>query len=132
MAIVVPQGWGFFTRNTDEKLVDLYKIQNGTLQKVFLNNTASKNYFGLSKNNRLLDHEKALIVSKLPDSLWLENDNRFFEPQKLNVFKIEKKLYSLKRQQIYMLKRYQQIPFIWARAQKAENAPFDYIIFKIE
>lgn len=50
--MLIPQGWGFFTRNPRSLSYQLYRKENDKLIKVLHPNFHSTNSFGLSRRNR--------------------------------------------------------------------------------
>jgi len=67
---LTPQGWGFFTRDPKEKLIDIYKIHGSELIKLTIPNSSMSNYFGFSRKSRKIAMEVSVILSKLKDIKW--------------------------------------------------------------
>lgn len=84
--ILMPEGWGFFTKNPREKSLLLYKIQHSDTIPIVYKNASFKNYLGLSKKNRRIYLESNILISKVnKDLVW------YTEPQKQpKLIKIEK------------------------------------------
>lgn len=66
-----PEGWSFFTRNPREEICFFY---TEGLQEIDLKNTSSVSLYGLSRYNRIRGIETSLILSKIPDSIWIDCD----------------------------------------------------------
>jgi len=59
------QGWGFFTRNPREEVVDIFKIEEGRLERMTVVNSSASNYFGMSRKSRKIGMEVSIILGKL-------------------------------------------------------------------
>jgi len=59
------QGWGFFTRNPREEVVDIFKIEGHRLKKMTVINASASNYFGMSRKSRKIGMEVSVILGKL-------------------------------------------------------------------
>src|SRR5256885_14361051 len=64
---IVPQGWGFFTREPREPSVEVF-TQNG--HPLIDSNASPSNYFGLSRRTRALGVELGLILSQVREDQW--------------------------------------------------------------
>lgn len=67
---LLPQGWGFFTRNAREPSILVYRQKENKYIRV--NKTASdKSYwFGLLKYSRAINREVGSVLKQIPDSAW--------------------------------------------------------------
>lgn len=62
-AILMPEGWGFFTKNPRERSLLLYKIEYTDTIGIVYKNASFKNYLGLSKKNRRIYLESNILIS---------------------------------------------------------------------
>lgn len=69
---LIPQGWGFFTKDPKEPNFYLYKVDR-EVSEVNLMNFSFKYYFGLSREPRIISTEIALIANKLGVKDWHKN-----------------------------------------------------------
>jgi len=67
--ILIPEGWGFFTKNPREKIITMYEIRNNDTISLTYKNASSKNYFGLSKKNRRINLESNILIAQANKSL---------------------------------------------------------------
>ena len=74
--LLVPEGWAFFTRNPREPDVVLYKKVNGQWLHDPINPLSmSSNYWGLDRRPRAQSTEVAMILSSVPQDLWVSSDS---------------------------------------------------------
>lgn len=120
-----PQGWGFFTRNPQEELVDVYTFDHNNLQKVENKSFSSANRFGLSKDIRHNLIEIGNFYELLKSGRKWHSHKGFFDNQYIAKLKTDtitvkdSKRYDagfkiLKRKKTYIITRYKPIPFAWS------------------
>jgi antimicrobial peptide system SdpA family protein len=106
--LLIPQGWGFFTRDIREDyMLNLYDLDDN---KLLESNSSIKNYFGFSKKARKISMEVAIINARIPDSLWSDINNFNSDNQMFLVS--NKYLYYLKNGK-YKLTRHKITPYLW-------------------
>jgi antimicrobial peptide system SdpA family protein len=72
---LIPQGWGFFTRNPREDEPYIYKKAGKTWIQISKPNAASGYFFGASRQGRKINFEAYNLISQLKDSLsWQKVD----------------------------------------------------------
>jgi len=69
---LIPEGWGFFTRNPREPIYRFYECQDGKLEEINLNNNSLNSLAGLSRINRRGNLELQRMKHLVPDSLYIE------------------------------------------------------------
>jgi antimicrobial peptide system SdpA family protein len=75
---LLPQGWGFFTRDPRERDLCPCKVnKDGKLEPLLSNNFRLTNYFGFKRTERIIQTEISTIDGKIPDSLWVEYNGDF-------------------------------------------------------
>lgn len=93
VAKVMPEGWGFFTRDPREDVMRLYKIEENELTEVKMKNNALDAFWGVSRKNRRKHLEfmrwqylvKTSYFCDMPIHLWKTveaiplNDQRGFD-----------------------------------------------------
>lgn len=70
--ILVPQGWGFFTRNPREDRIKIYKYHNSGYAEILDKNFSTQNYFGISRKNRITLNEVLYNLKIVGDSSWYQ------------------------------------------------------------
>ena len=133
ISTLMPQGWGFFTK--DPRIDDntlIYRVNGAEIEEITFNNLSS-NGVGISKNNRYVLYEGTQITALIPKSVWehkkggeLRTDSVYIVP------KYNKKLYYFEKNKIYLAVKRKPLPFIWANADQEKNIPFKIVKFIIE
>jgi antimicrobial peptide system SdpA family protein len=120
-----PQGWGFFTRSPREALVDIYREEKGKLKLVSILNTSPNNFFGFSRNSRVIGFEMAPILKSISKSSW-ENRKGDFEaniPDQISdTINLAKPLKYFPAG-TYVLHQYKIIPFAWVGQGQEKHRP---------
>lgn len=62
---VLPEGWAFFTKNSSEPQLYIYKVERNKLSEINLRNFTSEYFFGMSRNNRILNLQVANVFKKV-------------------------------------------------------------------
>ncbi len=122
---LVPEGWGFFTRNPKETNVILYK-KNGDKWKIWTKSNGDPSFlFGLSRKNRKIVSETISILGKLPDSSWIQNREgkiNFNIPKVVSVKNdTPNQLLSGK----FIIVKQDPIPWSWSKEYKHISMPYD-------
>ncbi|ASE63002.1 MULTISPECIES: SdpA family antimicrobial peptide system protein [Chryseobacterium] len=134
VSLILPQGWGFFTKNPRDPLLEVYKVErNGTIIKVTLHNLSFNNDLGLSRRARMIGYESAQITNSIPANYWKKdiysNLNRL---SKNNIY-----LYNTKAKSkhfndgLYLFITYKTVPFAWAKQHQEGNNPINYTFVNI-
>lgn len=133
--LLFPQGWGFFTKDPKEIMVDAYIVENGKLRLITELNTSKNNFFGLSRSNRFVGFELSLLLGHIPREAWKNEVGEFefclsdsiFEVNSLNV---ELKNFALGKS--FFIHQYKPIPFQWASLNQEKFRPSLTAFIKIE
>ncbi|MCY8424269.1 SdpA family antimicrobial peptide system protein [Bacillus vallismortis] len=72
MKTLYPQGWGFFSKNPREEMVNVYETKNYT-QAVSWPNNSFKNIFGLDRHGRAQGIELGYLIEQIPSSIEWKN-----------------------------------------------------------
>lgn len=71
---LLPQGWGFFSKNPREPISGLYSANNDSLE-VQWPNMSPKNLFGIYRKGRAQAVDMGLIMSKISKDKWTTCNN---------------------------------------------------------
>ena len=74
--MLIPEGWGFFTRNPQEDITEIYQIEGSTLNTVIFRGSDYHNLFGVNRKYRRLEAEKEVVLSQILPNKW-----KFDKPQ---------------------------------------------------
>jgi len=124
---LLPQGWGFFTRNPRELQTLIYRKTVEGYVLVNKSGSEPEYLFGLSRISRRKNIEFGQIFSKIPDSLWIDCPSKRIsdcDPESA---------YNFKNQYInpfcvgdFLLISQEPIPWAWSRSYYDIKMPFKY------
>jgi len=75
MTKILPQGWGFFTKDPRGPINRFYTCNGEQLTQIGLNNSSIKAFGGASRYHRRFNLELHRVQSIVPDSLYVKDDN---------------------------------------------------------
>ncbi len=124
---LMPQGWGFFTRNPRELQTLIYhKTENG-YELVNKSGSEPEYLFGLSRVSRRKNIEFGQIFSNIPDSLWIDC------PSKMISDCDPKATHNFSNQYLnpicvgdFLLISQEPIPWAWSKSYYDIKMPFKY------
>lgn len=79
LKLMMPEGWGFFSRNPREQDLLIYKKQNSEWKSVLNPLTSSENWFGFSRDARSLSVEAAMLLDGVDKSNWIQCEDKYFQ-----------------------------------------------------
>jgi hypothetical protein len=86
---IFPEGWAFFTKNSTDPRVYIFKVDAGEIREVNLRNFSSEFFYGLSRDNRLLNMQfGSILKAAFSDSLY-SLEYKISDPQKIRNLKID-------------------------------------------
>lgn len=126
--MMLPQGWGFFTKNPREVYFELFKLSNNGSEpiEIFTKNSSWKNGFGLSKDNRYIGFEISTLVKYVPHEAWKNAKGSFNEAKMDSTYTLEVKenFKMLEEDTDYVIIQRKPIPYAWASTGQEEHRPF--------
>lgn len=130
--MIIPQGWGFFTKDPRDNQLEVYKIVNNTTNKITIKNVALETSFGLSRKARYIGYESAQVINSIDKKYW--KSNVFGNINKLkydSAYRCNNNLKYLKKGQ-YLFVTYKIIPYKWANSNQEKNNPIEYAFVEME
>ncbi|PWB25858.1 SdpA family antimicrobial peptide system protein [Flavobacterium sp. HTF] len=114
---VLPQGWGFFTKNPRDFVLRIYKIRNGKLEEMDISNQSLKNRLGFSRSARIIGYEMSIIAEKVKNNDWKQNSTGNIYDNINDKMIVINTDFSFKHvtKGNYLLKLYRPIPYMWAK-----------------
>ncbi len=73
--MVMPEGWGYFTRNPREPIMQFYRL-DGKHEPVFEPNFSARYLFGMRRDGRKLSGEAGFVVSQVRAKAWIVTRKR--------------------------------------------------------
>ena len=125
MASLLPQGWGFFTRDPKEGITEAYSYHKGALSSITVKNASIQNQMGLSRNARFAGIDLIFLLGYVPDSAWHKGKGDFRSnlPDELDTVVVDKPIQFFPEGE-YVLHRYEPIPFAWAGRGQDNFRPY--------
>jgi antimicrobial peptide system SdpA family protein len=126
ISFLLPQGWGFFTRDPREAITMAYKIENGELRELTVQNASVKNYLGFSRNSRFVGIDLSKILEQISSDTWKNGKGDFAQqipatPDTILVLQERLKFFP---EGEYVFYQYQPIPFAWADRNQKVYQPY--------
>lgn len=128
---LLPEGWGFFTRNPREALVDAYQVSAAGLKPLPLRNTSAANLVGISRKARFVGFELAKAIGYIPQQEWkhARGDLQKNIPAKPYPIELKEKLKYFPAGE-YLFVQYKQMPWAWAKQSQESFRP--YLVSRIK
>lgn len=131
---ILPEGWGFFTKNPRDPIVYIYKYSGNEWQNVLLRpNSAPINFIGLKRDARAQGAEYGLILSQIPkiDTVICKNMTHLECLESRDEIKlIEVRNSSLKKTLCGDIVLFLQEPIPWA--WRKSNTKMDIRVYRIK
>lgn len=130
--MVIPQGWGFFTRDPREDSFKLYRADRAPLVDFRpQTNSSSENLWGLRRNARALGILCGSIYKQIEEKDWVEVTD--FDPQRFKSQEIKSLQITTASEnhtlcgQTFILVRYKPIPWAWAASVRGTTGMQSYV-----
>ncbi len=128
---MLPQGWGFFTRDPREDKLIVYKMSSDRLHKITQPNFSVSNLFGLSRKGRMTQMQAGnLILRHLSQfrDCYKKNPS---ECQTDSIFRVKNNFdYSLLKGK-YMIKKQATLPWAWSSSRRDSIDPYKILILDV-
>jgi len=120
---ILPQGWGFFTRNPIETKYRIYSIKDSKLELVNRKNSSPQNLFGLSRKSRRFGYEFSKIYTSIKPRNWNISTNASIEHYKisyLDTLTLNSNYFLIKEGK-YLITKYENVPWAWSKQIKKDK-----------
>jgi antimicrobial peptide system SdpA family protein len=128
MRRLLPEGFGFFTRDAREPLLLIYEKKDNGVKMITMNNTTTGNVYGLVRSHRAFGIEVANLMSLLGnDKTWHAcGSNGFIDcmlTSELPVVALEKPVpYTFLCGEYYLVET-ERLPWAWSEIFDQKNMP---------
>ncbi|TGE16820.1 SdpA family antimicrobial peptide system protein [Hymenobacter elongatus] len=136
---LLPEGWGFFTRNPREEKIVLYRIRpDKTLTLASYRNSDARNLHGLSRRSRRINMEFSRMMAEVQEKDWSRYQTySLAELVGSDAIAPVQVAYSpLKFTQLtkgaYLVKRFNLVPWAWAQYPGHFTNPEEYLKVTID
>lgn len=129
---VLPEGWGFFTRNPLEDSYLLYR-KNARGSSTLVNPPpAQPQYsFGMDRSARKLNMELQKLVRMVPAAGWQNAAHTGQAEQVVKWVSVSHKPFNMLKPGIYQLTKQERLPWAWASKHPHMQMPADKVIVYI-
>lgn len=134
--MLVPEGWGFFTRNPREPNIYLLKKENNTWVSCFRTNPDPINLFGIKRFSRSQGVEYGLLLQQTSAEDWTKCeevtlDDCVKKKNKRIVTVLNSSTHSSLCGQILFVQQ-APLPWAWSRSNNKINMPLQYLILNVK
>ncbi|ASW74680.2 hypothetical protein IQ37_18060 [Chryseobacterium piperi] len=131
-----PQGWAFFTRDSREEQVYIYRIENNKLMKIDQRHADIKNYIGLSRKVSKLGLEADVLTNLIDKknfsaTTWNYNENLLGEIPK-RFIEIKNPIETPVLCGDYVIVYHSIVPWAWSKSKKKIKMPARVIKLKVK
>lgn len=129
---LLPQGWGFFTKDPKDATVDVYQLEGKTLKLITINNFSLQNLYGFSRKARYIGYEFGKLGQCIPKTAYkneLGTVGKIY-PKKITIVKIPfvPKFYPIDNE--FIIYQYKITPFEWINKNQEQYSP--YLVARIK
>lgn len=132
-----PQGWGFFTRNPQEELIEAFEFSEGKLIPIASSAFDKSNLYGISKNVRQNLKDIGALQESVKNKKWRSSKGPLplhaASQLKADTLKVrDSKTFGenfkiIKRGHTYMLRKYKTVPFAWSNDHQEQYNNYETI-----
>lgn len=130
---ISPQGWGFFTRNPREPLIDLYLINNHQLEKISIPNASLKYAWGFNRGMRASSSQIAYFVDQIPEDKWILDPRHKADSiiQTSDPFTVLNDFSCPVHCGKFLLAKTERIPWAWSKHEENLKIPRSVVIIDV-
>ena len=133
LSVIFPEGWGFFTKSPRDLIMQVYKIENDTVNSISMSTHSKEAILGLSRKPRVIGYEASIIANEIPKSFWKDNTtNNLTHYINDSTLIIKKNNFKYFKKGDYLFKLYKKVPYAWAKKNQEEFNPFKIARIKIQ
>jgi antimicrobial peptide system SdpA family protein len=117
---VLPEGWGFFTRNPREARVLIWKYDGNQWKCYDQSNFTMVNLGGIKRTPRIIGMELAMLVNNIDKSQWIEctkEINELLTDTALVPVRVKNRFYHKSLTGRVIIQLIDPIPWAWSQSQ---------------
>lgn len=124
---IIPQGWGFFTRDPRENEIWTYQILDNSILKVTETNGNLNSFYGASRRNRLINIELGFLVSQIHASSWIKmKGGKLIFDKKIHTDTIINSFNPLTIKGSFFIVEQERVPWAWSKNSDTIIMPYKY------
>jgi antimicrobial peptide system SdpA family protein len=134
--VLLPEGWGFFTRNPREPYILFFKKENDQWKHCLsIPNSNYKNYFGLKRNARAEGIEYSFLIKDIVPEQWVKLDSDVISDREYSLLKVFEVSNRISEPHIcgdILVVRREYIPWAWSATKKNIIMPSMVVRLKVK
>ena len=132
IALLIPEGWGFFTKNPKESTIVFFTKNTRSQWITFTKSNSDKEFlYGLSRKNRRILAESSNILKSINDTCWLKRESEVLNFSTLQTLLVKN---SFKKPIIkgdFIVVKQERLPWAWSRNYLSINMPYEIIRIQV-
>lgn len=129
---MIPQGWGFFTRNPREEKLVVYQKRGDSLHKITQPNFSSANLYGLSRKGRLRQMQFGNFILSF-NSQWKNcNSVVISECMADTIYIVENNFEHSSLKGEFLIQKQATLPWAWSRNRKVQPNPYEILAIDVQ
>lgn len=126
---LAPQGWAFFTKDVKTDYFNIYD-QNKT--EVSLKAAGSSQYFGLRRDNRIINHKIGNLLSNIDPKFWYSYKGDVKKIPNDSLTKIAIKISEPMIYGTYLIEKGKPMPYEWYLSRLKVHQTMNYVLVEIK
>ena len=129
---MIPQGWGFFTRDPREDKLIVYRKSDNSLTKITQPNFSIENLFGLSRRGRMRQLQLGNLI--LPYYRYMQPCERKdpLECAPDSIFSVKSVFHKSMLKGEYLIVKQATLPWAWSKSRKDQFNPYEFLQINVE
>lgn len=128
---VVPEGWGFFTRDAREPAIHVYKKENAGYSLVNYPMPDWKNGLGVSRNMRKINIELFSLLAAVQDSSWQTDTTGRLSFDCDTMVTLKGPFNHSRLRGTFLVVKQERLPWAWAGQWKTITMPYKKLLLNI-
>lgn len=131
---ISPQGWGFFTRNPRESVIDLYAMRENKYHKVIKANASLQYFWGFNRGMRFSSAQMGYFVSQIPKDKWTADDSYNLDSliQTLTPHEVINDFSQPVHCGKYILTQTERVPWAWSKHRENIKMPRSIVVIDVK
>ncbi|MFV7236016.1 SdpA family antimicrobial peptide system protein [Flavobacterium sp. ZB4R12] len=129
---LAPQGWAFFTKDVHKDYFNIYSIKKGKINSVCLKSAELTQYFGIKRDNRIINHKIGTILKNINEELWYNFKGNVDKIPQDSLAKISINVKEPMIYGVYLIEEGNPLPYDWYKSNLKIHRTMKYIQLEIK
>lgn len=129
---LAPQGWAFFTKDVHKDYFNIYKLDNNNIRLIELRSAVPSQYFGIKRDNRLINHKIGAILKEVNEGLWYNYKGKIKNIPLDSLLKVSIKAKEPMIYGNYIIEQGTPMPYDWYISKLKFNRTLNYIQLELK